>query len=198
MTAERAPSCIDPADHVGLVFMVAHRIAPAWNADPGELVAEGYFALERCTSRFDPHRGYTFSTYACRSIARAMLSQLRGSNDRNKPRKRPVAMDPKLIEANGRASSACPFDAAVKSEVRAAAHHLIADHDNPNEREVLMLMAKGVRMSDINRSLGASTSTVGQRTGRIFDTASNRAHTIADELGPYRPRFNRRRPEVTA
>lgn len=191
-------SKIDPADHIGLVWKIAHKIAPAWNADPGELVAEGYFALVRTSTRFDPDRGYAFSTYACRSIARAMLSQLRGSNDRNRPRKRPVAIDPKLLEANGRARSSCPVEAAVLSEIRAAAHHLIADHDQPVEREVLMLMARGVSKSNINRSLGLSAGATGQRTGQIFDTASNRAHTIADELGPYRPRFKRRRKQVTA
>jgi len=59
------------AQNMGLVPAMA-RFANHSHVDFEDLVSEGNMALMQAVDRFDPSRGYRFSTYACRAILRSM------------------------------------------------------------------------------------------------------------------------------
>jgi len=58
--------------NLGLVYLLIHRSHWRW-ADPDDLLSEGMFALLRSVERFDPWKGYRFSTYACNAIVRGLM-----------------------------------------------------------------------------------------------------------------------------
>ncbi|NLX12199.1 MAG: sigma-70 family RNA polymerase sigma factor [Phycisphaerales bacterium] len=62
--------------NIGLVFAMQQRYAvgPAY-FDRDDLLSEGMFGLLRAVERFNPWRGFKFSTYACHAIGRAMIRQ---------------------------------------------------------------------------------------------------------------------------
>lgn len=60
--AERPPR-IDISKHLGLVYPVARRYADKRVAFE-DLVQEGCLGLHRAAEKFDPSKGYAFSTYA--------------------------------------------------------------------------------------------------------------------------------------
>jgi RNA polymerase sigma factor (sigma-70 family) len=57
--------------NLGLVHMMARR-SNQMRVDPDELISEGMVALTRAVERFNPWKGFRFSTYACNSIWRAL------------------------------------------------------------------------------------------------------------------------------
>lgn len=65
---------IDPAAHVGLVRLVAGRLARTLpgRPDPEELWSDGYLGLVSAAARFDASRGHAFSTFAVPRIEGAM------------------------------------------------------------------------------------------------------------------------------
>ncbi len=56
--------------NLGLVYTMMRRYRFR-DLDHDEMLSEGLFALARSVERFDPWRGYRFSTYVCNAIARA-------------------------------------------------------------------------------------------------------------------------------
>ncbi len=76
MTAGSAPP-VDAASNLGLVYHVARRLArtvPAVAAmGLDEAVSAGMPGLVRAAQLFDPSRGFQFSSYAYRAIARGIL-----------------------------------------------------------------------------------------------------------------------------
>lgn len=59
--------------NVGLVYDMIRRTRIV-GVDRDELVSEGMWTLLKAVTRFDPWRGFRFSTYACTSILRAYVS----------------------------------------------------------------------------------------------------------------------------
>ncbi len=59
-------------ENLGLVYTMVARFR-ARETDRDELISEGMFGLTRAADRFNPFRGFRFSTYACNVIARAMM-----------------------------------------------------------------------------------------------------------------------------
>ena len=60
------------AENLGLAYtMIAHFRARDFDHD--DLLSEAMFALARAVDRFNPWRGFRFSTYACNVIARALI-----------------------------------------------------------------------------------------------------------------------------
>jgi len=59
-------------ENLGLVYTMVSRFR-ARETDRDELISEGMFGLTRAADRFNPFRGFRFSTYACNVIARAMM-----------------------------------------------------------------------------------------------------------------------------
>jgi len=59
-------------ENLGLVYAMVSRFHVR-ETDRDELVSEGMFALTRAVDRYNPFRGFRFSTYACNVIARAMM-----------------------------------------------------------------------------------------------------------------------------
>ena len=62
--------------NMGLVYAMQQRIAVGpIHFDRDDLLSEGMFGLVRAVERFNPWRGFKFSTYACHAIGRAMIRQ---------------------------------------------------------------------------------------------------------------------------
>ena len=61
-------------ENINLVYAIAKRRFR--RIDPGELIGVGCEGLMRAVDRFDPERGYEFSTYASRAIWSHMLRSL--------------------------------------------------------------------------------------------------------------------------
>jgi RNA polymerase sigma factor (sigma-70 family) len=63
---------IDVSDHIGLVPTVLRRVVVPRDVETEEVFAEGFFALVLAARTYDPDRGFTFSTLACRVIESRM------------------------------------------------------------------------------------------------------------------------------
>jgi RNA polymerase sigma factor (sigma-70 family) len=59
-------------ENLGLVYAMLSRFR-VHEPDRNELISEGMLALTRAVDRYNPFRGFRFSTYACNVIARAMM-----------------------------------------------------------------------------------------------------------------------------
>ncbi|GLC25079.1 sigma-70 family RNA polymerase sigma factor [Roseisolibacter agri] len=68
-----APSSIDPADHLGLLYREAGRLAARIRRPRAELLGDGYLGLVAAAAAFDASRGLRFSTFAAPRIRGAML-----------------------------------------------------------------------------------------------------------------------------
>ncbi len=60
------------AENLGLAYTMISRFR-AKDFDHDDLLSEAMFALARAVDRFNPWRGFRFSTYACNVIARALM-----------------------------------------------------------------------------------------------------------------------------
>jgi RNA polymerase primary sigma factor len=58
--------------NLGLVYSMLGRFSTR-RSDEDDLLSDALLALTRATDRFNPWRGYRFSTYACNVIARAIM-----------------------------------------------------------------------------------------------------------------------------
>jgi len=76
--------------NLGLVYSMIGRFSSR-RADEDDLLSDAMLALTRATDRFNPWRGYRFSTYACNVIARALMR--RGKRESNYRRLFPVQHD---------------------------------------------------------------------------------------------------------
>ena len=63
-----------------LVYSTAYKLR-APEAQHDELISEGMYALVRAVDRYNPFRGFSFSTYACNVIARAIIKQKNSGRD---------------------------------------------------------------------------------------------------------------------
>lgn len=61
------------SENIGLVYDMRKR-ARISDVDPDDLFSEGLWRLFQAVRRFDPWRGFRFSTYACTSILRGFVS----------------------------------------------------------------------------------------------------------------------------
>ena len=64
-------------EHAGLVKSVALRLSYACDEELDDLIQIGYIGLITAARRFEPERGFRFSTYAVPMIAGEIRSQLR-------------------------------------------------------------------------------------------------------------------------
>lgn len=76
--------------NLGLVYSMIGRFGSR-HMDEDDLQSEAMFALSRAVDRFNPWRGYKFSTYACNVIARALMR--RGKQETHYRRVFPVQHD---------------------------------------------------------------------------------------------------------
>jgi RNA polymerase primary sigma factor len=76
--------------NLGLVYSMISRFASS-NVDEDDLLSDAMYGLARAVDRFDPWRGFKFSTYACNVIARALMR--RGRQESNYRRLFPVQHD---------------------------------------------------------------------------------------------------------
>jgi RNA polymerase primary sigma factor len=60
------------AENLGLAYTMIARFRTK-DFDHDDLLSEAMFALARAVDRFNPWRGFRFSTYACNVIARALI-----------------------------------------------------------------------------------------------------------------------------
>lgn len=76
--------------NLGLVFSMIGRLGSR-QLDEDDMLSEAMYALTRAVDRYNPWRGYKFSTYACNVIARAIMR--RGKQEGNYRRLFPVQHD---------------------------------------------------------------------------------------------------------
>lgn len=76
--------------NLGLAHSIIRRSGP-WHMDEDDLESEALLALARAVDRFNPWRGWRFSTYACNIIARALTR--RGRQESRYRRLFPVQQD---------------------------------------------------------------------------------------------------------
>jgi len=65
------------AKNVGLAHMISRKFRLG-AVDEDDLLSEGMCALGRAIDRFNPWRGFRFSTYACNVVRRALLRRSKG------------------------------------------------------------------------------------------------------------------------
>lgn len=58
--------------NIGLVYSMISKVGSS-QVDEDELLSEGMYGLSRAVERFNPWKGYRFSTYACNAIIRSMM-----------------------------------------------------------------------------------------------------------------------------
>lgn len=63
-------------DNMGLVFSVANKLRNS-KAEHEDLIQEGVIALTKCCEKFDPNKGFCFSSYAMLAIRREMIRYIR-------------------------------------------------------------------------------------------------------------------------
>lgn len=63
--------------NVGLAHAMIGRCSLATTVDEDEMISVAYWSLFRSVQRFDPWRGFRFSTYACNAIMRGLQSVIR-------------------------------------------------------------------------------------------------------------------------
>lgn len=76
--------------NMGLVYSMIARFGSR-NVDEDDMLSDALFALARAVDRFNPWRGYRFSTYACNVIARALMR--RGKQESHYRKRFPVQHD---------------------------------------------------------------------------------------------------------
>lgn len=59
-------------ENMGLVYSMISKVGSS-QVDEDEMLSEGLYGLSRAVERFNPWKGYRFSTYACNAIARSMM-----------------------------------------------------------------------------------------------------------------------------
>lgn len=79
--------------NLGLVYSMISRFNSR-HLDDDDLLSDGMFALSRAVDRFNPWRGFRFSTYACNVVARSLMR--RGKQTSNYRRLFPVQHDVEL------------------------------------------------------------------------------------------------------
>lgn len=88
--------------NLGLVYSMIGRFSTR-RSDEDDLLSDAMLALTRATDRFNPWRGYRFSTYACNVIARALMR--RGKRESNYRRLFPIQHDASFERASSPADS---------------------------------------------------------------------------------------------
>ena len=76
--------------NLGLVYSMISRFSGK-RIDEDDLLSDAMLGLTRAVDRFNPWKGYRFSTYACNVIARALMR--RGKRDRHYRQLFPVQFD---------------------------------------------------------------------------------------------------------
>ena len=84
--------------NLGLVYAMISRFGSK-KLDEDDLLSDAMLGLTRAVDRFNPWRGYRFSTYACNVIARALMR--RGKRESNYRRLFPVQFDTSFERAEG-------------------------------------------------------------------------------------------------
>jgi RNA polymerase sigma factor (sigma-70 family) len=88
--------------NLGLVYSMIGRFSTR-RSDEDDLLSDAMLALTRAADRFNPWRGYRFSTYACNVIARALMR--RGKRESNYRRLFPVQHDASFERASNMADA---------------------------------------------------------------------------------------------
>jgi len=84
--------------NLGLVYSMISRFNSA-HLDDDDLLSDGMFGLARAVDRFNPWKGFKFSTYACNVIARSLMR--RGKQTTHYRKKFPVQYDVELEQPTG-------------------------------------------------------------------------------------------------
>ena len=113
--------------NLALVLAMAKRMRLG-EADYAEIVSEGNMALIRAVEKFDVERGFKFSTYACRSIIKAISRTLKKSM-RHRSRFS-VEFEPQFEKSNWSDSRREQIEADCIDELKAIVDRNLADLSN--------------------------------------------------------------------
>lgn len=148
----------DAADHVGLVYREANRIAQRVGCDAAELVGWGTLGLLQALERFDPARGLTVSTYAVPRIRGAIIDGMRADDPRGRRRGRlrlaPLD-DPHVAAEAARVAADDDAGAAAEASVdRAAVWAAVSALPLPVAQAIRWRYADGLTFVAIGARLG--------------------------------------------
>ena len=136
------PVSINPAHHMGLVHDFVNRLhLPPW-VDREDLINEGYLGLDEAAKRFDPARGWQFSTLAPFHIRRAVIGYLR-REDRDMPFGR--RDDAVLLDMPDES----PEEAAANEKRRQVVSVMLRDLPAEVRRLIWARLVEGVRVRDL-------------------------------------------------
>jgi len=149
----------------GLAYAVANRYARCWPEHRDDLEGAALLGLTRAALRYDPARGFKFSTYATIGVINGVRSWLREMRLADRPLR---AMATATMEYDERRDSRAVCDARPweDAEDAAALVDLAMAAVGPVGREILRCRADGVTFREIAQRLGCTPQAVQQRYDR--------------------------------
>jgi RNA polymerase primary sigma factor len=151
---------IDPAKHLGLAAMAAKKSAAIEGVpvQDSEAFGDACVALVRCSQRFDPERGYQFSTFALTSCLNAVMSGWYLRSGRR--RKGFDEVNFVSIEATGDVAERGQLDSIASDRVEKVREAIAALPER--KRFVIEQRMAGKLLSELGEVLGVSKERVRQ------------------------------------
>lgn len=182
---------VDPAEHMPLAMKLAGEYAREHRVPVDDMLSAAYLALCRAAKGFDPTRGFAFSTYAYRSICRALhhevMTQHRGyigTHGRlRRPPMRRVHIDLHSDRQAVHAQRTDRSESRTQHQARQLARGLTESFAHDRQiSEIVQLFGRGLNQQQIYRALGVSRGTVFTRVRTMRAVAAaQRAMEKCDE-----------------
>lgn len=153
------------ADNTRLVYRIAQRLSTSLPGEWDELVGDGMLGLCRAAQRFDPQRGYRFSTYAWPYIDGFIRH---GARTRTQHRKRQNAGAPATDASLDRLAEdgydpAEPSDPYAALDNRDAIDHALDALPAPQRQAAEAQMAGNGARTHLAETLGVTPQAVSHR-----------------------------------
>lgn len=160
--------------NLGLVHLMIKRYRSS-GLDEDDLLSDGMYGLARAVEKFNPWRGYRFSTYACNVIARALMRRAKTTSGHH--RRFPVLHDVSFEKA------APPADAETELRVERLKHALSRNLGDLTDLESTVLShrfpGQGPRLT--YRQIGEGVGLSKERVRQIQNVALSKLREVLAE-----------------
>lgn len=173
-TLKTIPNDIDPAEHLGLVYQAAGRLAAKFRGQVGEFVGESYIALVAAKRTYNPAKGYRFSTHAVRAIrfrAFGGVMQERGA-ERVHGKGWKARRGVELFDHHPAPTPDRPAPGATTLDIDRLAE--FADRVTRHGAEVVRMRAKGMKLREIAAALGLTRQRIKQVVDDVHEAVQAR------------------------